>query len=107
MSYPWVLFFAGCLAGAALLAGCRDEERKETEQPKRIVQTSMHLNVPDMRSLEDAEYLTRTLSALDGVLAESIECDTDNGALSLTVRGRSPEDIKRAVVKAGFAVVEE
>ena len=100
----------------ALLTGCRDEERKDTGQSERSrgnarsnVTKVVCLSVPEMHSLEDAEHLTRILSEMDGVLAESIECDTDNGVLSLTVRGNSPsqKDIKRAIAKAGFAVGEE
>ena len=91
-------YLLGCLIGGmVLLMGCEDDAGKEVEQ-------TLGLNVPNMRCIACAEYLTEELSHLEGVEPESIECDTDNGMLSLTFQGRSlsPDKIGRFIAKAGY-----
>jgi len=102
MRHLWIL---GCFVGMALLAGCRDEvdAGRQEVAPKIIV----CLKIPAMRSLEDAEAIARALADVDGVLADSIECDTEKGVLAWAVCGRSPEEMRHIIAGAGFIVVDD
>ena len=55
--------------------------------------------VPEMKCLECAEGVTQAVTALDGVAADSVSCDTDNGEVSLTFDASAIrlKTIKRAI----------
>ena len=54
-----------------------------------------------MRDIASAESIAGELAKLDGVDPESIECDTDKGVVSLTVReaGISPKRIAEVIAE--------